>query len=366
MFDAIVIGGGFYGCCLAIYLRHRGLKKVLLVEREALLLNRASYVNQARLHNGYHYPRSFRTAARSRTNLSRFIRDFPDCVVADFQMIYCIGRRDSKVGHRHFEQFCKVIGAPLRPASSGIRKLFSERLIEAVYETEEYAFNYEILRDMLWHQLIALDVEVRVSTPLRAVQPIDSETLLVELDNGQQYTTSWVFNCTYAGLNYVAGARRLTSSRLKHEITEIALVAPPDELTDIGITVMCGPFFSVMPFPARNLYSFSHVTYTPHVSWIDQRQAEQNPYTVLDNYSKQSKFPYMLRDAMRYLPILQKTRYVESIFEIKTLLLDSEIDDSRPILFDQHPDCPHIVSIMGGKIDNIYDIYEFLDRKLKL
>ena len=55
--DAVVIGGGFYGASIAIYLaKNRGLKKVVLVEKEKKLLTRASYNNQARVHNGYHYP----------------------------------------------------------------------------------------------------------------------------------------------------------------------------------------------------------------------------------------------------------------------------------------------------------------------
>ena len=67
--DALVVGGGFYGCGIAAALRQRhGLARVLVVERETDLLARASYVNQARVHNGYHYPRSFMTAYRSRVS----------------------------------------------------------------------------------------------------------------------------------------------------------------------------------------------------------------------------------------------------------------------------------------------------------
>jgi glycine/D-amino acid oxidase-like deaminating enzyme len=57
--DAIVIGGGFYGCEIALELVRLGFEKVVLVEREPGLLRRASFVNQARIHNGYHYPRAY-------------------------------------------------------------------------------------------------------------------------------------------------------------------------------------------------------------------------------------------------------------------------------------------------------------------
>ena len=37
--DAVIIGGGFYGAAIAIYLaKQRGLKRILLVEREDALL----------------------------------------------------------------------------------------------------------------------------------------------------------------------------------------------------------------------------------------------------------------------------------------------------------------------------------------
>ena len=77
--DAIIIGGGFYGSIIALYLKKiRGLKKVVLIEKEKSLLKRASYNNQARIHNGYHYPRSFTTAYRSRVNFPKFINDLSE------------------------------------------------------------------------------------------------------------------------------------------------------------------------------------------------------------------------------------------------------------------------------------------------
>ena len=71
-----VIGGGFYGSVIALYLKKvKGYRYVDLYEKEADFLTRASYVNQARVHSGYHYPRSFTTAYRSRANFFKFCSD---------------------------------------------------------------------------------------------------------------------------------------------------------------------------------------------------------------------------------------------------------------------------------------------------
>src|SRR6476619_6406082 len=104
-FDAVVVGGGFYGARLALALRAR-YPRVLLVEREAELLSRASLINQARVHNGYHYPRSILTSLRSRLNYARFLGEYAECVDRSFPHYYAIGRGTSKVTAAQFVAFC--------------------------------------------------------------------------------------------------------------------------------------------------------------------------------------------------------------------------------------------------------------------
>src|SRR5450755_4752399 len=153
-FDAVVVGGGFYGCSIACHLK-LGMQRVLLVEQEDELFRHASYANQARIHNGYHYPCSLHTAYRSRVNFQSFVQDFPECVVNDFTALYCIARHQSRVTARQFERFCIIIGAPWKPARAAHVKLFNPRLIEAVYEVTEYAFDSNILRDTMCRKLEA-------------------------------------------------------------------------------------------------------------------------------------------------------------------------------------------------------------------
>jgi len=69
----------------------------------------------------------------------------------------------------------------------------------------------------------------------------------------------------------------------------------------------------------------------------------------------------MIRDAARYLPSISNSKYIDSLYEVKTVLVKSEGDDGRPILFEKHADLPGCFSILGGKVDNIYDIYEKMD-----
>ena len=369
IWDAVVIGGGFYGVAIAAYLsRIQQLPRILLVEQESKLMTRASYNNQARVNNGYHYPRSFTTAYRSRINMPQFSNDWPDIVYRDFTKLYAIARSNSKVTAKQFKRFCQEIGAKFETASPSLKALFNPKLIEDVFLVQEYAFDAKKLGDWAEKELGDCGVTVYYNNSATEIYKNNENTLRVTLeskrDNSQsQLISQSVYNCTYSGLNQIKGDFLGTQTRLKQEITELALVDLPPPLNEIGITVMDGAFFSVMPFPSRGLHTLSHVRYTPHYSWYDDPNI--NPYDRLREYGCQTRVERMIRDSGRYVPSLYKAKYVDSLFEVKTVLVKNEGDDGRPILFEEHPSLPNLFCLLGGKIDNIYDVLERINQMEK-
>jgi hypothetical protein len=125
---------------------------------------------------------------------------------------------------------------------------------------------------------------------------------------------------------------------------------------------MDGPFFSAMPFPARNLHTLSHVRFTPHLHWDDERGID--PYEKLRLHPRESRVNRMVRDVGRYIPSMLAARHVDSLYEVKTVLTKNEVDDGRPILFEKHATLPGCYSVLGGKIDNIYDVLEKLNAEV--
>jgi glycine/D-amino acid oxidase-like deaminating enzyme len=344
MADAIVIGGGFYGCETALELRRLGFSRVIVAERENDLLRRASFVNQARVHNGYHYPRARATALRSRRNFDRFIADYADEVMHGLEKYYAIAR-GSRVSADQFAAFCQTIGAASQPASLDIERLFSAGTIERVFAVRELAFDAERLARRLRAQLGDAQVELRLGSAARVTAFNDEE---VEVDiAGQEERARFVFNCTYSELPFVGVA---VQTAIKRELTEMVLIAPPPQLRGRGFTVMDGPFFSVMPFPAAGLHALSHVRYTPHEATFDD--APLHP--VKSNGSA------MIRDASRYMPCLAEAKVRRSLFEIKAVLARAEDSDARPIVVERNAPEGRIFSILGAKIDNIYELRDVL------
>jgi glycine/D-amino acid oxidase-like deaminating enzyme len=357
-YDAAVLGGGFFGCMTALELRRRG-SRVVLLEQNDDLLRRASYHNQARVHHGYHYPRSLRTALRSRVNFPRFVEQFDFCIERSFDKYYAVARQFSKVTARQFRNFFEHIQAPIERAPAAVRRLFNGDLIEEVFRVTEYAFDAVRLREWLRGRLRDTEVEVRLQTEAVYVRRYTGGRLLLTAETPQgriELPAREVFNCTYAQINRLLANSGLPLIALQQELTEMALVRVPEPLAHMGVTVMCGPFFSAMPFPPRGLHSLSHVRYTPHHAWPEGTGDYRPAYTGMAQRPRRSHFTWMVRDAARFLPILNECRYEDSLWEIKAVLPRSEEDDSRPILFKRDHGLANLHCILGAKIDNIFDL----------
>ncbi len=298
-YGAVIIGGGFYGCVVARELR-KYFARVLLLEREPDLMRRASYRNQARVHQGYHYPRSLLTSLRSRLNFSRFVLEYEPAIFSGFQNYYAIAKTFSKTTAGQFQQFCSRIGAPIGPARAEIKALFNPFHIEEVFSAVEYAFDATKLKGLVKSQLAAAEVEYELGAFALSVRPSGRSCRLVFEQGGalHEVQAEYIFNCGYSLINGVLWRSGLPLVPLKHELAEMGLIEVPEELRDLGLTIMDGPFFAVMPFPDRGLHTLHHVRYTPHYSWLDAGgEGYLDARQYLEGARPESNYEHMIRDA---------------------------------------------------------------------
>jgi glycine/D-amino acid oxidase-like deaminating enzyme len=347
--DTIIIGAGFYGCEIALQMKRLGHERLILVEERSNILERASFVNQARVHNGYHYPRSISTAVRSHVNFERFVDSYRYAMLLDMTKIYAIAK-GSRVSASQFVRFCETVGIPCREPPAHLARLFDPGLIDESFLAEEVAFDSRRLADDLRRRLVEAKVDLRLETRAQVIA-VDDRAVTVAL-GPDTLRARYVFNCTYAGLAF-AGIKLQTG--IKRELTEMLLIRPPPILAKVGVTVMDGPFFSTMPFPALGLHTLSHVRYTPHWATNDDNVRDLTP--------QRSNGIAMLRDASHFLPCLASAEPVRSIFDVKAILARNEDDDGRPILIEQSQASPRIWSILGSKIDNIFDALNFIAQR---
>jgi len=161
--------------------------------------------------------------------------------------------------------------------------------------------------------------------------------------------------------------------QIKYELCEIILCEVNEQMEKYGVTVMDGPFFSIMPFGKTGYHSLTSVTFTPHSTSYDsvptfQCQSKSKGYCStghLGNCNEcdvrpNTAFPYMERMAKKFLKDDYTFSYKKSLFSMKPILMSSEIDDSRPTVVRVHSQKPTYVSVLSGKINTVYDLDEVL------
>lgn len=362
IYDYAIIGCGMYGARTAIDLSNKGYS-VAIIEKESGPLRKASLNNQARVHNGYHYPRSYLTANGSHYNYQRFMKEYADLVKTNFSHIYAIAKHGSKVNAHQFSEFCDTIGIPLKRLTAQYWSLFDNEYIEEIFLAEEAVIDTEKLSNYYEKKLKdRTNIDVYYNSDCKSVDVKENVVVLYNQTGKEEFIVkaSNLFNISYVGTNNILEQSDYQQLNLKAEIAEICLVEVPESMKDIGVTVMDGSFFSCIPFPSHSCHSFTHVKYTPHISW-SLRDEEHNAYNVIRDYEKQSRFPFMQKDSEKFMPCMKDLTYLRSIFEVKAIPIQNEGDDGRPILYRIHSEMPLVVSVLGSKWDSVYEWEKELD-----
>lgn len=377
-YDKIIIGAGLYGLYSACFCARRG-QSVLVLECDSAPFMRATYINQARVHQGYHYPRSISTAMKSAGYFERFNKDYDFCINREFNKVYATSSEYSWSDGEQFKKFCKAANIPceeLKPDN-----FFKSGMCDGAFLTREYTYDAVILRDYFINELNQMSerVEIKYNADIKRIEKTqDSYELYVSYENEiksgmQKYTTSFLLNATYASTNQILDMLGYEKFGIKYELCEIILCDVNEKLKEYGFTVMDGPFFSIMPFGKTGLHSLTSVTFTPHNTSYDK-----TPSFLCQQYSggsctsdrlgncnsckakPKTAFPYMANLARKYLNDEYGFEYRKSLFSMKPILMSSEIDDSRPTVVRKYSENPTFVGVLSGKINTVYDLDEVL------
>ena len=199
------------------------------------------------------------------------------------------------------------------------------------------------------------------------------EVFAAFLENGESLEAPFALNATYAGINQIHNLLGFEPFKIKYELCEIILCETNEELRGVGITVMDGPFFSIMPFGKTGLHSLTSVTFTPHFASFSGLP-EFNCQRAAGGYCSPARLgncnecpakpesarAYMFNLAKKYLRDKFDFKYVGSMYSVKPILKASEIDDSRPTVIREYSRNPTFISVLSGKINTVYDLDEAL------
>lgn len=367
-----VIGAGLYGRYIANMYAEYGHGVTVFALEDCLDFdqssrNCASLINQARVHNGYHYPRSLATAKQSSRNYNRFKEDFKEALI-DFDQVYAIPKRGSSTSSKQFEEFCSRADLYLSETKIDFVNYNS---IDRTYDTDESAIDTRLMMKIASKKYssmyrIVIDEIIEISKKDHyQLEKIKFDKKVSKKRYSWYIRTSSVsgtfdkvINCTYSGINDIEQMANVSLSKLKFEICEVALFEDVNNvLNRTGLTIMDGQFVSFMPWSQDGIWSLTSVCYTPHESRNHLSGYEDVRLT-------EPKKDLMIQQLKRYIKpeIVDQLEFVDSKFVVKTVSMNAENDDNRLIHLSIKED-DSFVSVLGGKLDAVYDLDHLFEKK---
>jgi FAD dependent oxidoreductase len=318
-----VVGAGVYGATIAVELARAG-HRIDLYERHRDLLHGATRAQQARLHLGYHYPRSLATALACKQDAARFQARFPLAVNRRNGHYYAIADRGSLTSPDAYLAFCEELdaGAKVVAAPSWLDG------VSACVRVPEALVNVVALREQLRGELRHAGVGWHRDADT------DPDRLGHDLVVMATYGRGW-------------------PGPLQWEVCEVARLRGTWPYAFRSVVILDGPFCSLDPLPGRPGHLLYHVDESVHAAQVgDAPKIPGRLAHLLDAgvvHTNQSRWREMAATARRFFPRLGgEVAYDGSLFTVRAVLPSSDATDTRPTVIRRDG---RLLWVLAGKID---------------
>ena len=312
-----VIGGGIFGCTTAWILAKEGYN-VDLFEKNNDILTQASYINQYRLHRGYHYPRSKETAQSSIEGERSFLKVYGDSVMnGKTKHYYCIAKDDSLVTSKQYIDFLNDLNLPNKKKKLDI---MNENVVDLIIEANEMLFNPDKLKKICWNQLNKHNVIVNLNTEFKK----------------EKY--DYVINATYANINGLVPNNK--QKEYQFELCEKPVIKLPKKYKHKSVVIMDGPFMCIDPLGDTDYHVMGNVVHAIHTTNVGKFPKCDGKYNNLLNKGivknpSITNIKKFIKSAQKFFKDIDKAKHIGSMFTYRTVLPNKDKDDARPTLVER-------------------------------
>lgn len=240
-YSVAIVGGGWYGCHIALSLHNLGFE-VQLYEKSGRLLNDASGNNQFRLHMGFHYARHQQTRQQSRDGYFRFLERYPELSAPIAQNVYAIPHGQSLIDFPTYKLIMSSSGMDFVESAQPIPGLVD---IEGALLVPERVILLSEARALFSQRLASI---MTLDTAIETIEEREDEVVV----NGRGF--DFVIDATWGHLTRPA-------IDCIYEPTMLLYYEAADRFP--AITLVDGPLCSVYPTEDPHVYTLSSVPHTP-------------------------------------------------------------------------------------------------------
>lgn len=338
---AAVIGGGIFGATCAVEMGR--YCDVLLVERHDELMTESSYLNQWRHHSGFHYPRSFETIQEIQAAAAEFEEVYGPAVLRDIVSYYFTSRLGNEITRDKYLQICREnkLCFSIEDPPRGLVDLHQ---LSLSLRTDEAVLDFLRLRSRARAKLDEnARIECALGTKVEAAHfSSDGGKVLTLRSRGKsrRETFDYLINATYANSNLIADWFHWPTRRLRFDLCEMLALEIP--MPPVSLTILDGPFTSLICTGRDNVFLLSHIHQSLLASEVPSDGLPPKWGEIRSNRVN------LMKHASLYLPVLEKSRFIESRFSVRAVTAYSEDFDGRPTVITKHGfGC---WSVLGGKI----------------
>jgi hypothetical protein len=331
-----VVGAGIFGCSIALELDKEGYI-VSLFEKEADIMLVATKNNHNRIHYGYHYPRSLDTARQSLEGLLSFTANYGASINYNFKNFYSIAKYNSLTSPSQFEGFCKKVGIGYK-LQTPPEELMNQELIEKTYLVEEPVFDWDKLQYIVKDRLKNSSVDLRL------------ESNFIESTENFDF----IVNCTYSNLNEICDQKNLQGLNFKKQ--DVLVPIFKSSIPRTGLTVMDGPFCSVMP---RGFRDGEFLLYHAKFSIVEEVTTSELKLKI----DLAEKIKRITDDSERYFPFLKNAEIIDYWRTCRAIPINN--NDQRLSEIITYADNPNFITVFSGKVSTAVRISKQISLGLK-
>lgn len=321
-----IIGAGWYGCHAATCLKQWGIP-FTIHEKASDIFTNASFYNQNRLHQGFHYARSSKTRTLCVNGYDKFMATYPQFTVRVEPNLYLVSKHSLLDAGTY-----NLIMSDLDVSFSQVETDLTNAQI--VLNTDERYIDPRLARAYFKDLL---------EPYLHLNSEVDDEYLARHAAD-----FSYMLNCTNNCFHPIPNCL--------YELTLSAIYKCNRKLPPHGYTVVDGSFGSLYPYdPCNHLYTLTHVSYTPlckapSLHLLNQFAPSKD---LIQDYVQK-----MEHDISQYVPHFKDNYTYKSYFTSFKCKPTSTCDE-RGCYINQSGT---MISVVCGKITGIFEFEAYLAR----
>ena len=278
---------------------------------------------------------------------------------------YFISSSGSKISFKTYKRFCLKAGLDTSPVDY---EKFEETVIntEGGLLTSEVIYDSSIIKSEILTELQEKGIDVSCDNTAKNIERTDYGYLIEA--NKCTIKARAVINCTYTNLNTFNRMLDLPAKKFKFDLTLIPIIKWRDGKPPLGITIMDGPFFTILPFGKSGNYLLYHVKHSVSNSMVGEMYPNEWNYLdqVISDYEAYQSFKKIISESCHWLPSIKDAEYLGCLRSIRMVLANQDDNDQRPSLIEKLETTPPFYSIFSGKIDHSLIIARNVAKQVRL